>query len=366
MRIGVPMEAVSHERRVALVPPTVARLVKAGHDLIIEEGAGLAASFPDEAYRDAGARVGSRGEALGAEIVLQVQGPPMGDVPSLAEGAVLAALLQPSASADLLQALATRGVSSFAMELVPRTTKAQSMDVLSSQATVAGYAAVLLAASRLDKLLPMLVTAAGTLPPAKAFIVGAGVAGLQAIATTRRLGAIVSAFDVRPIVKEQVMSLGATFLDVEAVGAEGEGGYARELAEDQQQRVGEAIGRHVRDMDLVITTAQIPGRPAPKVLTAEMVRSMRAGSVIVDLAAESGGNCELTRFGEEVVESGVRIIGPANLPSAHAHHASLMYSRNLQTFLDFLLQDGAVKIDLDDSTLGPMCVTHAGAVRTGS
>ncbi len=366
MRIGVPREAVSHERRVALVPPTVARLVKAGHDLIIEEGAGLAASFPDEAYRDAGARVGSRAEALGAEIVLQVQAPPEGEVAALASGAVLAALLQPSTSADLLQALAARGVSSFAMELVPRTTKAQAMDVLSSQATVAGYAAVLLAASRLDKLLPMLVTAAGTLPPAKAFIVGAGVAGLQAIATTRRLGAIVSAFDVRPIVKEQVMSLGATFLDVEAVGAEGTGGYAKELAEDQQLRVREAIGRHVRDMDLVITTAQIPGRPAPRILTADMVRSMRPGSVIVDLAAESGGNCELTRFGEEVVESGVRVIGPANLPSAHAHHASLMYSRNLQTFLDFLLQDGAVKIDLDDSTLGPMCVTHAGAVRTGS
>ncbi len=366
MRIGVPVERIAGERRVALVPPTVAKLVKAGHEVLVEAGAGQRASFPDQTYADVGAVISDRDTVLGADIVLQVREPAPDEVTAFQKGTVLAGLLQPAQQADLLTALGHQGVSAFAMELVPRTTLAQSMDVLSSQATVAGYEAVLLAASTLDKLFPMLVTAAGTLPPAKVFIVGAGVAGLQAIATARRLGAIVSAFDVRPVVKEQVMSLGATFVEVASVAAEGSGGYAKELGEDQQARVAEILTGHLKEMDIVITTAQIPGRPAPRILTGAMVAGMRPGAVIVDLAAESGGNCELTRVGEEVIHEGVRILGPTNIASAHAHHASLMYSRNLQTFLDFLIKDGAVALDLEDPTLGPMCVTHGGAVCYGS
>lgn len=365
MLIGVPKEMHHAERRVALVPSTAGRLVKGGHRVLLEGGAGVAASFPDSAYQDAGAEIGSRAEALGADVILQVQAPRLDEVSHYRQGAVLAALLQPAQARPLLDALAARSITAFAMELVPRTTKAQSMDVLSSQATVAGYEAVLLGASRLDKLLPMFVTAAGTLPPSKVFIVGAGVAGLQAIATARRLGAIVSAFDVRPVVKEQVMSLGASFVEVDAVAAEGSGGYAKELAADQQQRVEAVLAKHLRDMDLVITTAQIPGRPAPRVITAAMIEGMRPGSVIIDLAAESGGNCALTEAGKEVVAGGVRIVGPVNLPASHPYHASLMYSRNLQTLLEFGMKDGTFAFSLEDPTLGPMCVTHAGTVRYG-
>jgi H+-translocating NAD(P) transhydrogenase subunit alpha len=251
------------------------------------------------------------------------------------------------------------------MELVPRTTKAQSMDVLSSQATVAGYYAVLLGAAHLSRFLPMLTTAAGTIPPARAFVIGAWVAGLQAIATARRLGAVVSAFDVRPVVKEQVESLGASFLEVEAVAAEAAGGYAKELDREQQARTEAAIAGHLTDVDLVITTAQIPGRPAPRILTEAMVRSMRPGSVIVDLAAESGGNCPLTRLDEVVHVNGVTLLGPGNAASAIPHHASVMYSKNVQTFVEYVVQDGALTVDLDDPITGPMCVTHGGQVRYG-
>jgi NAD(P) transhydrogenase subunit alpha len=255
----------------------------------------------------------------------------------------------------------------LSLELVPRTTKAQSMDVLSSQATVAGYQAVLLGASHLARLLPMLTTAAGTIPPGKAFILGAGVAGLQAIATARRLGAVVSAFDVRPVVKEQVQSLGATFVEAEAVStaAEGAGGYAKELAEEQQQKVLDAVAKHITDQDLVITTAQIPGKPAPRLITAEMVRTMRPGAVIVDLAVETGGNCELSRAGETVHADGVTILGPVNLPSQIPQHASLMFSRNVQTVLEYLIKDGRVTIALDDPITGPMCLAHDGRAHGG-
>jgi NAD(P) transhydrogenase subunit alpha len=263
--------------------------------------------------------------------------------------------------------VAARGASAYAMELVPRTTKAQSMDALSSQSTIAGYKAVLVGAAAMPKILPMLTTAAGTLAPAKTFILGAGVAGLQAIATARRLGAVVSAFDVRPVVKEQVESLGATFVEAEAAvqGAETAGGYARELAEEQQRRVLEVVARHLAQMDLVVTTAQIPGKPAPRLITADMVRSMRPGSVIVDLAAESGGNCEVTVPGEEVAVGGVLVVGPVNLASSVPLHASQMYGRNVLTFLEYHAADGAFRADLDDPITGPMCLVHAGAVRQG-
>jgi NAD(P) transhydrogenase subunit alpha len=272
------------------------------------------------------------------------------------------ALLAPHLSARLLRRLAERGVHAMAMEKVPRTTRAQSMDALSSQATLAGYEAVLLGAAALPRILPMLTTAAGTLVPAKAFVIGAGVAGLQAIATARRLGAIVSAFDVRPVVKEQVQSLGATFVETD-VAAEGAGGYAKELGAREQDQVLATIGRHVRDMDLVISTAQIPGKTAPRLLTSDMLRAMRPGSVVVDLAAETGGNCEATRPGETVVEGSVTVIGPLNLPSAVPFHASQMYGRNVTTLLQHLWRDGRLQLDLADDIASAMLVVHDGKVR---
>lgn len=367
MRIGVPKETAEHERRVALVPATVARLSKAGHEIVVERGAGTAAFYPDEEYVAAGAALVGEDAAGDADVVCRVRRPNRVELGRLREGAVLASMLQPASSAPVLEALAAHRVTALSMELVPRTTKAQSMDVLSSQATVAGYQAVLIGASRLGRLMPMLTTAAGTLTPAKAFIIGAGVAGLQAIATARRLGAIVSAFDVRPVVREQVMSLGASFVEAEAVSAaaEGSGGYAKELAEEQQQKVLDAVGKHIVDMDLVITTAQIPGKPAPRLITSEMVAGMRPGSVIMDLAGETGGNCELTRFGEEVVAGGVTVIGPANLPATLPWHASLMYSRNLQALLEYMVREGRLEFSVDDPITGPMCVTHDGQVRYG-
>ncbi len=364
MRLGVPLETAQRERRVALVPDGVARLRKAGANVVIQRGAGSAAGFPDAAYEKAGASLADgAAAAFSAEAVVKVQKPSAEEVRLLAPGALLISHLQPAQSEALIAALAERKVTALAMERVPRITRAQSMDALSSQATVAGYKAVLVGAAALPKLLPMLTTAAGTLAPARAFVIGAGVAGLQAIATARRLGAVVSAIDVRPVVKEQVQSLGATFVDVEAVSAEGAGGYARELDKDQQTRLLAAIGRHLKEVDLVITTAQIPERPAPRLISAEMVRGMRPGSVIVDLAAESGGNCELTRPGETVDAGGVSVVGPVNLPSTVPQHASQMYSRNVQSLLEHLLKDGALRLDLADEITGAMAVTHAGEIR---
>jgi NAD(P) transhydrogenase subunit alpha len=363
MRIGVPRETATRERRVALMPAAVSRFVKSGVEVVVEQGAGTSAFVSDAQYSEAGARLVSTAEAFDADLVLKVQRPSPEEISRLRAQATLIALLQPAASAELLGSLASKQVTALAMELVPRTTKAQSMDVLSSQATVAGYQAVLLGASRTGRLLPMLTTAAGTIPPGKVFVLGAGVAGLQAIATARRIGAVVSAFDVRPVVKEQVQSLGATFVEVPQVAAEAAGGYAAALDDSAQSRVLEAVGKHIVDQDLVITTAQIPGKPAPRLVTAEMIGRMRPGAVVVDLAAETGGNCELTRAGETVERNGVTVLGPLNVPSDIPYHASQMYSKNIQTFVEYILKEAKLSIDLNDPITGPMCVTHGGQVR---
>jgi NAD(P) transhydrogenase subunit alpha len=368
MRIAVPRETAPGENRVALVPDAVARLVKVGFVIAVEHDAGVAATLPDALYVGAGGIIEPDFAATcrGADLVLKVQRPTEAEVAALPEGSILVALLQPAASASLFEILARRRVVSLAMELVPRITRAQSMDALSSQANIAGYKAVLLGSGAMSRLLPMLTTAAGTIAPAKAFILGAGVAGLQAIATARRLGAVVSAFDVRPAVREQVQSLGASFIaaDLVSAGAETTGGYAKELAQDQHERELEVIHRHIKDMDLVITTAQIPGRPAPRLITEAMVRDMKPGAVIVDLAADSGGNCELTRPGETRVVNGVLVIGAVNLPATVPFHASQMYSKNLETLLKHLASDGKIQLDLTDEITGAMVVTHDGAVRT--
>ncbi len=371
MRIAVLRETAAGERRVALIPESVGRLVKAGHDLTIQQGAGFAAGFTDEAYRAAGATLAAdaRTTTAGAAIVCKVQKPASDEVPLLPPGVVLVTLLPTTTSADLLSQLAAANVTAFALERVPRITRAQAMDVLSSQATVAGYKAALLGAAALPRLLPMLTTAAGTLTPAKAFILGAGVAGLQAIATARRLGAIVSAFDVRPAAREQVMSLGATFVAAVEVtaAAEDKGGYAKAQSEEEQRRTAEAIHAHVRDMDLVISTAAVPGRRAPILITEAMVHDMKPGSVIVDLAAETGGNCALTQPGTTIEVGGVTIMGPLNLPASVPLHASQMFSRNVLTFLQHLItKDGQLSIDLADEITGPMAVTHGGEVRIPS
>ncbi|HEX7121349.1 MAG TPA: Re/Si-specific NAD(P)(+) transhydrogenase subunit alpha [Gemmatimonadaceae bacterium] len=364
MRIGVPKETAAGERRVAFVPESVARLVKTGAEVVVEREAGRRAHFADEAYAQAGATLVDATTALGADVVLKVQRPTPTEVSCMKSGAVLISLLPVATSADILSALAARGVSALALEKVPRITRAQSMDVLSSQATVAGYKAVLIGASHAARLLPMLTTAAGSIPPAKAFVIGAGVAGLMAIATARRLGAVVSGFDIRAAAREQVLSLGATFVGPEPqADAEVAGGYARAQTADEQQRTLEAIAKHIKDQDLVITTAQIPGRPAPRLVTADMVASMRPGSVIVDLAAESGGNCELTRAGEAIDAGGVTVVGAMNLPGSVPYHASLMFSKNVLTLLQHLIKDGALTLDLEDEIAGPMCVVHAGTVR---
>jgi len=368
MRVGIPKEILTGELRVSLTPDAAKKLVKAGAEVVVQRGAGEGAGFPDQTYADAGAELAEGASAVlgGAEVVLKVQPPTADETGQLRTGGILIGLLQPGRNDEGFALLADRGVTAFAMELVPRTTKAQSMDVLSSQATVAGYKAVLVAGGELNKLLPMLTTAAGTLAPSKVFVIGAGVAGLQAIATARRLGGVVSAFDVRPVVREQVQSLGASFIEAEAVAeAEGAGGYAKELAEAQQQKVLEAVGGHISGVDVVITTAQIPGRPAPLLITDAMVASMKPGSVIMDLAAETGGNCELTRAGETVIAHGVKVLGPVNLAATVPLHASQMYSRNLTTFVEHISEDGKLAIDLDDPITGPMCVVADGQVRFG-
>ncbi len=366
MRIVVLKERAERERRVALVPESAARLVKNGAEVIIEQGAGESAGFPDAPYTAAGAVVTtSVAEALGgADAVLTVQPPDARHLEQCPAGSVLISLVPASRAADLLPAFASRQLTSLALERVPRITRAQSMDVPSSQATVTGYKAVLVGASQMSRLIPMMTTAAGSLTPAKALVIGGGVSGLQAIATARRLGAVVSAFDVRPAVKEQVQSLGASFVDI-GVTAEGAGGYAREQTADEQTRIQQALANHIKDMDLVISTAAIPGKRAPVLITDAMVASMKPGSVIVDVAAETGGNCALTRPGETVVSAnGVAVIGPLNLPATTPLHASQMFSRNVLQLLQHLVKDGKVVIDLNDEITGPMCVAHAGQVRS--
>lgn len=369
MKVAVPKETAPGERRVALTPESAGRLARTGVDVLVERGAGLAAYFPDDAYTAAGATLADTPAALlvEADVVARVQAPAPDQAALLRSGSVLISLLQPAANAGLLGLLAERGVTSLSLERVPRITRAQSMDVLSSQATVAGYRAALLGADALGKFLPMLTTAAGTIAPAKVFIIGAGVAGLQAIATARRLGGVVSGFDIRAAAAEQVQSLGATFVAMDAVSpsAEAQGGYARAQTEDEQQRTLQVIHQHIREQDLVITTAQIPGRPAPLLITEEMVRHMKPGSVIVDLAAEAGGNCALTRPGETVHVNGVTILGPLNLPSTLPLHASQMFSRNILTLLQHLIRDGNLTIDAEDEITKAMMLTHAGQLLTG-
>jgi H+-translocating NAD(P) transhydrogenase subunit alpha len=341
---------------VALVPDAVSRLASAGFDVVIERGAGAAASFPDDAYEAAGAVVSE--VAWEADAVVKVRKPNAEESQRLRSGEVLIGFLEPLTDRAGIERLAERGVHAFAMESIPRTTRAQAMDALSSQATVSGYKAVLIAADRLPRFFPMLMTAAGTVAPAKALIVGAGVAGLQAIATARRLGAVVAAFDVRPVVREQVESLGATFLDLGVVGEETAGGYARELTEDEQRRQQEALEERIPDYDAVITTALIPGRAAPRLIPESAVAKMRPGSVIVDLAAEAGGNCELTSPGEIVERAGVTVVGLTNLPSTMPYHASQLYARNVSALLQHLAPEGELSLDWDDEITAGACVTR--------
>lgn len=367
MRISVPTETAPREQRVALAPDSVARLIKQQKlEVVVQQGAGLRAGFRDTAYEAAGAAIAAdAGTTLaGAAIVAKVQPPSAQEIGCIDSGATLLSLLRPGHSTDIIAALAKRNVTALALELVPRITRAQSMDVLSSQSTVAGYKAVLIGAASLGKFLPMLTTAAGNISPAKVFVIGAGVAGLQAIATGRRLGGVVSAFDVRPAAREQVQSLGASFVanDLVSASAEAAGGYARAQTADEQTRTLAAIGNHIKDMDLVVSTAQIPGRQAPTLITEEMVVSMRAGSVIVDLAAETGGNCTLSKPGEIVQIHDVTIIAPVNLPSTVAFHASQMFGRNIFELLKHLVRDGALVLDAADEITGAMMMTHGGQV----
>jgi NAD(P) transhydrogenase subunit alpha len=357
VKIGVPKETAAGERRVALVPDAAGRLVSEGFEVLVERGAGEGAHFGDDEYADAGARLLENvyGEA---DIVVKVQKPDADETAALRDGTVLIGFLQPLTDPETARRLAEGGVTGFAMESIPRITRAQAMDALSSQSTVSGYKGALLAAERLPRFFPMLMTAAGTVAPAKVLVLGAGVAGLQAIATAHRLGAVVSGFDVRPVVKEQVESLGASFLDLGIVGEETEGGYARELSPEQQQRQQEALEARIPDYDAVITTALIPGRPAPTLIPASAVTAMRAGSVIVDLAAEAGGNCELTEPGQEVVREGVTIVGLTNLPSSMPAHASQLYSRNVTALLQHLAPDGELKLDFEDEITAGACVTR--------
>ncbi len=352
-------ETAPHERRVALTPEIAKKLSALGAEVRIESGAGESAAFPDSLYKDASAVADA---TAGSDVLLCVQAPDTEAIGRLKEGALLIGMLAPHASADRVKQLRDRKITSFAMELLPRTTRAQAMDILSSQAGMAGYKAVLIAATVSPKFFPMLTTAAGTIRPSKVLIVGAGVAGLQAIATARRLGAQVEGFDVRPEVKEQIESLGAKFLDL-GVSAAGAGGYARQLTPEELAEQQRRLGEHVRNVDVIVTTAAIPGRKAPRIITTAMVEGMKPGSVIVDLAAETGGNCELTIAGETVVRNGVSVVGPVNLPSQGAVHASEMYARNLFNFLALMLKDGALNLDWNDELIAQTCLTHAGEIK---
>ena len=362
MRIGVPRETTSGERRVALVPDSVGRLVKAGITVIVEPDAGRQAGLPDAQYVAAGAMMAPTAWS-GVDLVLKVHAPTAAEVARLEAGVVLVSFLAPHAHGPIIAALTARGVTALAVELVPRTTLAQSMDVLSSQATIAGYKTVLLGAAQLPRSLAMRTPAAGTLAPARAFVIGAGVAGLQAIATARRLGAVVTGFDVRAAAREQIESLGAKSVGKELDTAEGTGGYAREVAADQQARIEALLAEHLKGQDLIITTAQIPGKPAPRLITAAMVASMRPGSVIVDLAAETGGNCALTEAGRSVEVGGVAIQGPVDLAASVPGHASQMLSRNLTALTLRMVQEGKLAVDPADEILGPMIVTGPLAAR---
>ena len=371
MIVAVPRENHPGERRVALIPASIPPLIKAGLEILIETGAGESAGYADSQYVEKGAKIApSRKDAFAAEVVLQVRaagGSPQAgaaDLELYRQGQVVIGMCDPLGAPQLAAKAAQRGIALFSLELLPRITRAQSMDVLSSQATVAGYRAVLRAAEALPKMFPMMITAAGTLSAAKVFIIGAGVAGLQAIATARRLGAAVSAYDVRPAVKEQVQSLGAKFVEVplETATAETKGGYAQQMDEAFYRRQRELMARVVAESDVVITTAAVPGKKSPILITADMVTKMGPGSVIVDLAAERGGNCELTQPGQSVVEGGVTILGPLNLPAEAPQHASQMYGKNISTFLLNLVKDKQVQINLEDEIIRDTLIARDGRV----
>jgi H+-translocating NAD(P) transhydrogenase subunit alpha len=363
MKVSVPKESAAGERRVALVPEVVQRLSKqGGHEVVLEAGAGGEASFPDAEYTEAGA---SSGDGWSGEVVAKVAPPSADEIGRLKQGQVLIAHLQPLTNADGVRALAAAGVTSFAMEAIPRITRAQSMDALSSQATVAGYRAALIAAQELPKFFPMLTTAAGTIRPAKVMVLGAGVAGLQALATARRLGAVTFAFDVRAAVKEQIESLGARFieLDLGLEDAEAAGGYARALTDEEQQRQRELLAEEIGKVDAVISTAAVPGRRAPLLITEQAVKNMPPGSVIVDLAAETGGNCELTEPGEVVVKEGVTIFGKTGLPSTMPTHASQLYAKNIQSLLELMAgEEGKLELNFEDEIIAGACITRDGEI----
>jgi H+-translocating NAD(P) transhydrogenase subunit alpha len=361
VNVSVPKETASGERRVALVPEVVERLARGDVEVTLESGAGESASHPDAAYEGAGASIG---DGFAGPVVAKVAPPSTEEIGRLARGSVLIGFLAPLTAHDTVRALAEAGVTSFAMEAIPRVTRAQSMDALSSQATVGGYRAALICAQELPRFFPMLTTAAGTVRPAKVLVLGAGVAGLQAIATSRRLGAVVSAFDVRSAVKEQIESLGARFLELDMglEDAEAAGGYARQLTEEEQAKQRDLLAEEIGKVDGVISTAAVPGRRAPLLVTEQAVKNMKPGSVIVDLAAESGGNCELTSPGETIVREDVTIAGPTNLPSTMADHASSLYARNVQSLLELMVADGELSLDFEDEIIKGACITHEGEI----
>jgi len=364
MRIGVPNQARDGESRVALTPEVAGRLKARELEVLVESGAGERSHITDAAFEEAGARIGSSGDALGAEIVSLVKAPSAEEIGRLQRGAVVIGFLDPLTDADTVRALASAGVTAFAMEAIPRVTRAQSMDALSSQATVAGYRAVLLAAESQDRFFPMLTTAAGTIKPATVLVLGAGVAGLQAIATARRLGAVVTGYDVRAAVREQVESLGARFLNLGVkADAEGAGGYAKELGEEEQRRQQQAMAEAIGRFDVVITTAAVPGRRAPLLVTAAAVEGMKPGSVVVDLAAATGGNCELTEPGRTVDHGDVAIIGPLDLAAEMPEHASALYARNVQALLELLVsKEGQLELNWEDEILAGACITRDGEI----
>jgi NAD(P) transhydrogenase subunit alpha len=361
MNVSVPKERATGERRVALVPEVVERLAKQDVQVTVEAGAGDGAHQPDAAYQQAGATLG---DGWSGQVVAKVAPPTAEEIGKLTRGSVLVGFLQPLTATDTVRGLAEAGVTSFAMEAIPRITRAQSMDALSSQATVGGYRAALIAAQELPRFFPMLTTAAGTVRPAKVLVLGAGVAGLQAIATARRLGAIVQAFDVRSAVKEQIESLGARFLELDMglEDAEAAGGYARQLTDEEQQKQRELLAEEIGKMDAVISTAAVPGRPAPLLVTEQAVKNMSPGSVIVDLAAETGGNCELTEPGQTVVKEDVTIVGPLNLASTMPDHASSLYARNVQSLLELMVKEGELALDFEDEIIKGACITRDGEI----
>lgn len=364
--IGVCKETAKNEKRIAITPEGVKKLANDGVKVTIESKAGIESSYSNQDYIDAGAKIAETREEIltSCDILLAVQAPEVSDLALMKEGSVLISFIWPLQNADYVETLKKHKISGMAVDTIPRISRAQSMDALSSMSNIAGYKAVLLGANQLDKYLPMMMTAAGTIPPAKVLVLGAGVAGLQAIATAKRLGAVVEAFDIRPVVKEQVESLGASFVEVPSVDEEEEtetkGGYAKEQSERNKERQQEVVHQHVKKSDIVITTALIPGRPAPKLISKVMVEDMTAGSVVVDIAAEQGGNCELTQAGETINHNGVAIMGPLNMPSMLAFHASKLYSKNLLSLLDLLLEEGKPNFNFEDEIIVNATITHNG------